>query len=161
MMSRKLIWLILLIALLIRLPSLFKPHIENDEVILQTLTRKVAKNFYLSDYTLRGEEILADLPKDLYDTALFLRPPGFVLVSSLFWRLSNGAVAALMLVPVLGGLISVGAIYMIGELLEDRAVGLMSSMILAVEPVLLFSTTKFWTDGWLTGLVTLAIFFFG
>lgn len=158
-MSRKLIWIILLLALLIRLPSLFKSHIENDEIILQTLTKKVAKNFSLSDYTLRGESILADLPKDLYDTALFLRPPGFVIISSIFWRLSKGTMAVLMLVPVIGALISVAAIYQIGKLLDNEAVGLISAMILAVEPVLLFSSTKFWTDGWLTGLMTLAMLY--
>lgn len=159
MMPRRLIWLILLLALLIRLPSLFISHIENDEIIYQTLTKKVAKKFSLNDYTLRGEAILADLPKDLYDTALFLRPPGFILISSLFWGLSKGMAAVLMLVPIMGALISIAAIYKIGELLNDEAVGLMSAMILAVEPVLLFSSTKFWTDGWLTGLMTLAMLF--
>jgi len=159
-MSRKLIWLILLIALLIRLPSLFKPHIENDEIIFQTLTVKVAKTRSLRDYTLKGEEILEKLPASLYDTVLFQHPPGFVVASSLVYILSGDNVRAMLLVPVLGALVSVFCVYWIGKILNSEQVGLMSAMILAVEPVLLFSSTRFLIDGLLTGLVSLAMLFF-
>jgi len=54
---------LLLFSLGMRLPAIFIPHIENDEVIYQTLAEKVSKNIH--DYTLQGTPLIEQLPRGL------------------------------------------------------------------------------------------------
>lgn len=142
---------ILLFALALQLITLFVPHNEIDEVIYLTLAEKVTHNF--SDYTLQGTELLAKLPKATYDHPLFLRPPLFVYLLAIF-----GIFSAQVLLPVVAGLAVLWITFSIARKLatqSDQAI--LGCLLLAVCPILLFSSARILIDALLAMFVALSV----
>jgi 4-amino-4-deoxy-L-arabinose transferase-like glycosyltransferase len=144
---------VLLFSLVLRLPALFIPHIENDEVIYQALADKVSKNPL--DYTLRGTGLLQNLPKMNYDQPLFHRPPLFVyflaLVRSVFGREAG------VLLSILSAVLTIAVLFGITKELYDERTAIISSVLMAFCPLLLFCSTRILIDAQLVFLVTLTV----
>ncbi len=149
-----LLYLILLLAFLFRLPSFFQPHIENDEIIYQTLINK--NTFRLKDYTLQETEILPRLPLEIYDSALFFHPPLFVFSASLIQKTIGKNF--LILLPIVSSLSTVWLIYKIGRVNSDVNQALMAAAIFSLCPINLFVSSKIWLDSFLTFLITLSFY---
>jgi 4-amino-4-deoxy-L-arabinose transferase-like glycosyltransferase len=146
---------ILLFSLSIRIPALFVPHIENDEVIYQTLADKVSKNPL--DYTLRNTPILQNLPTMNYDQPLFHRPPLFVYLLAIFRGLLGDWG---VLLPILAAVFTIVALFYIVRGLYDEKVALISVTILSFCPLLLFCSTRILIDSLLVLFVTLTVWSF-
>jgi 4-amino-4-deoxy-L-arabinose transferase-like glycosyltransferase len=149
-----LLLLIIIFSFLLRLPGFFRQHIENDEIIFQTLVKK--NSFKLRDYTLHGTDILEKLAKENYDFASFPHPPAFVYLETIFYRLFGQA--GLMFVPVFASLGTIFLVFKIGKHLYSREKGLLASAIMAVCPILVFISTKIWIDSLLVFLVALSFY---
>src|SRR3989338_2459976 len=105
--SHVILFAILLFSLALRLPALFIPHTENDEIIYETLADKVSKNPL--DYSLQGTTILEKLPKAIYDRPLYERPPLFVYLLAI---LRNGlGVRWGILLPIFAGTLTILALF--------------------------------------------------
>lgn len=145
---------ILLFALALRLPTLFLAHNETDEVIYLTLADKISKDF--SDYTLQGTPLLSKLPKGTYDHPVFLRPPLFVYLLA-FFRTFH----AELLLPLLSGLAVLCVTFLITKKLADlNHLSILTFLILAFCPVLLFASVRILIDILLTLLVSLTVLLF-
>lgn len=145
---------IILLSLAIRMSALFIPHIENDEVIYQTLAEKISKNPL--DYTLRGTFILHQLPANIYDHPLFCHPPFFIWLLALV-KIVLG-IRAEVLVSIVMGVLTILITYFIGKQLYSKKHGLLAAIILACCPVMLFVSTKIWLEIGLTLFVTLSFY---
>jgi len=146
----------LLFAFLIRIPALFVPHIENDEIIYQTLADKVSKNPL--DYTLRGTAILQNLPKMNYDQPLFHRPPLFVYLLALFRNYIDKSGGVLL--SILAAVFTIGAVFGIAKELHNERVALISAFIMSFCPLLLFCSARILLDAQLVLLVTSTVWIF-
>lgn len=146
--------LILLNALLLRLPAFFQPHLENDEVIFQTLINKTT--FKLKDYTLQNTAILPALAGENYDFPSFPHPPGFVYFQTLIIRIFGANF--LILLPVLGSLGTIFLVFKISQLLENSRTGLVAAALLSLCPISFFAATKIWIDSFLTFLISLIVY---
>lgn len=154
--SRIIIFAILLFSLVIRIPALFIPHIENDEVIYQTLADKVSKNFF--DYSLRGTSILDNLSKRDYDHPLFQRPPLFVYTLALFRNLLGSKWGILL--PILSGVFTILALFGVVKELYNEKLAVISALIMSFCPLLLFCSVRILIDSLLVLLLTVTIWFF-
>ena len=144
------LWVILLMNLALRLPALWTQHIENDEVIYQTLADQVLKSPL--NYTLRGSPILKNLPKMNYDQPLFHRPPLFVYLLALFRSLLG--VHASVLISILAGALTVVALFGLAKELYGEQVALIAAAALSFCPFLLFCSTRILIDALLVFLLT-------
>ena len=63
---------IIVLALVLKLPSLRSPRLEGDELIYWHLTQNWLEN---GAYSLQGTPILKALPPSIYDKPLFHHPP--------------------------------------------------------------------------------------
>ncbi|MFH1458029.1 MAG: glycosyltransferase family 39 protein [Candidatus Omnitrophota bacterium] len=140
-------------CLVVRLPALWIPHIENDEVIYQTLADKVSKN--PADYTLRGTPILKNLPEKNYDQPLFHRPPLFVYFLALFRSLIGKNAGVLL--SILAGVFTVAALFGIAKELYGERLAWICAVIISFCPLLLFCSTRILIDAPLAFLVTLTV----
>lgn len=141
-------------SLVIRIPSLFLPHIENDEVIYQSVAEKITKDF--SDYSLQGTVILNQLPKALYDYPIFRHPPLFIWCIALI-RLLFG-VPFQILVPIFSGVLTILLTILITNRLYSRKEGLVAGMILSFCPILYFVSGRIWIDALFIFLVVLSFY---
>jgi 4-amino-4-deoxy-L-arabinose transferase-like glycosyltransferase len=146
---------------LVKLPTLWFPHEEADEVIYWQLTDHLART---GRYSLQGTTILPFLDASVYDRPLFHHPPAFPLLLMPF-VLSN-ALALAVTVSWAGHLLCVVAIGLIGyDLLatRDPAARSISPALwipligVAFDPVLTFVSRKLWIDSMLAGLTALAV----
>lgn len=145
---------ILLFSFSIRLPALFIPHIENDEVIYQVLADKVAHNPF--DYSVRGTYIFDQLPKSVYDYPLFHHPPIFIYSLSLI-KIIFGSKWEIFL-PILAAVFTSLAVFLIGKELYSERVGLLASFFFSVCPISLHTSTKIWLDSLLGLFCALSIY---
>lgn len=145
---------LVLFSLGLRIPAIFIPHIENDEVIYQTLADKVTKNFL--DYSLQGTAILEKLPKLNYDHPIFHRPPLFVYLLALFRSLLGKNLGILL--PLLSGTLTLVIIFLLGREIYGERKALLATLILSLCPTLLFASTRILIDSLLTLLVSLTVF---
>jgi len=141
-------------SLAIRLPTLWIPHIENDEVIYQTLAAKITwnlKNYTLrgSNLSFRGQPLLKLLPS--YDKPLFHHPPLFIWLLALTQKIAG--TWAEPIVPMAAGLLAILLVYLISRERFGRKAGLFAATIAAASPVLLLASTKIWMDSLLCALV--------
>lgn len=150
------IFALLLFALVIRIPALFIPHIENDEVIYQVLADKVSKNPF--DYTLRNSPILQNLPKMNYDQPLFHRPPLFVYSLAIFKNLLGKHWGVLL--SVLSAMLTMLVLFGIARELYNEKIAFLSAIVLSFCPLLLFCSTRILIDTLLTLLVTTTVWVF-
>lgn len=145
---------ILLASLVLRLPALVAPHIEGDEVIYQTLARKTAKNFF--DYSTQNTGIVEWTASPLYDTKLFLHPPLFV------WALALTHGAGLedwaVMIPVLAGLLAILLVFLIAKEIGLGKHALTSAGLLALDPILFFTSSKILIEAPLAALVSLSVY---
>ena len=144
---------LLLLSLALRLPAYFIPHVENDEQIYQTLADKVARDPL--DYSLRGTELLAHLPREIYDTPLYERPPLFVFVLAAFRGVLGEAWG--ILVPVLAGTLTLLATYAVARELYGSELALRSAAIASLCPLLLFCSVRILIEALLVLLVTTTV----
>jgi len=151
--SNLILFAILLFSLALRIPALFIPHIENDEIIYQTLADKVSKHPF--DYTLRGTEILKNLPKANYDQPLFHRPPLFVYLLALF--MGSLGVNWGVLLPIFSGVLVIIALFSMVRQLYNEKLAIISILIVSICPLLLFCSMRILIDAQLTLFVTLTI----
>ncbi len=148
--------LIILFSLAIRMPALVIPHIENDEIIYQTLTFQVLTN--PSHYSLQGTSILKILPQQAYDRPVFHSPPLFVFCLA-FITILFGKTWMIM-VSIVSGVLTIILTYDICRKLYHEKKALMSAIISFCCPLLLFCSTRILIDALLVFLVTLTIWSF-
>ncbi len=144
---------VMLVSLLLMVPAFFAPHIENDEIIYKTLMAKTS--FLLDGYTLRGSSILASLPA-IYDTSLFFHPPMFFLVGKVLFLVAGES--GLVGISTAASLGTTLLIYLIGRSLYGFKVGLVASILWALNPLQLFVAQRIWLDSLMTFFVILAVF---
>lgn len=144
----------ILFSLVIRLPALFTPHIENDEVIYQTLADKVSKNPL--DYSLQGTAILEKLPKLNYDHPIFHRPPLFVYLLAFFRSLFGKNLGILL--PILSGALMIMIIFLLGREAYGEKKALLATSLVSFCPTFLFASTRILIDILLALLVSLTVF---
>lgn len=147
---------ILLFSLSIRLISFFQPHIENDEVIYQTLAQKVLKSPF--DYTLQGTEILKQLPKSQYDYPVFRHPPLFIALLALTYKILG--IQFGIFIPILSGVLTILAAFLIAKHIFSLKEAIATALILAFCPILLFTSTKIWIDATYMFLMCLSFYVF-
>lgn len=150
----------LALALLVKIPSLFFPHAENDEVIYWTVAQHVAAG---GGYTLRGAPFLDKLPPSIYDHPLFHHPPLYVALLVPFVKLHVPRAA--VIVSWAGHFLAILAVALLGlrlknELGDDgparRALAI-PLLGVALDPVLTHVGRKLWIDALLAGSCAMAI----
>lgn len=154
--SHLILFAILLFSLAIRIPAFFIPHLENDEVIYEKLADQVSKSPL--NYTLRGTDILSQLPKMNYDQPLFHRPPLFVYLLAIV-RGVFGKPWGIIL-PILFGTLTVLAVFGVAREWYGEKQGLISALVVASCPLLLFASYRILIDSQLVFLITLAVWAF-
>lgn len=138
--------------------TFFHPHLENDEVIYKTLAKKVSVRFSLNDYNLRNTEILKILPKQIYNTKVFFRPPVFVFILALFYRLFGNLGFAIL--PALTYLLLIYLIYKTTLIISrSKESAFKAFFISSVSPLFLFSSQKIQIDLFLTLMIMVAFYF--
>lgn len=151
-------WLILAVALLLalclKIPSLFQPHLETDELVFLNLAANLADS---GNYSLQSTPILPYLSPAIYDKPFFQHPPLFVmLIAPLVTAISaNSAVV----VSWLGHLLALLAVFLLGRHTLGRENRLLLGIILAFavfDPLLVFTSQKIWIDSLLGGITALA-----
>ncbi len=145
---------VIFFSLAIRLPSLFLPHIENDEVIYQTIAEKITKNLW--DYSLQGTEILRQLPKAQYDYSIFRHPPLFIWLIALTKVIFG--VRFQILVPIIFGILTIYFTFLIAKKLYSYKEALISAVILSFCPILYFVSGKLWIETQFTFLGSLSFY---
>ena len=151
--TRFILLALILFGVVIRVPAIFIPHVENDEVIYQTLADKVSEKF--SDYSLQGTDILKQLPAVNYDHPVFHRPPFFVYALALFRTVFGKDLGILL--PMLSGVLLIWMIYLLGRRMYDEKRALLSAFILSCCPIILFGSTRILMDIVLTALVLFTV----
>lgn len=151
--TRFILLALILFGVVIRVPAIFMPHIENDEIIYQTLADKVSEKF--SDYSLQGTDILSELPAINYDHPVFHRPPFFVYALALF-RAVFGKDFGILL-PILSGVLSIFIIFFLGRKMYDGKKALLSAFILSSCPIILFGSTRILMDVVLTVFILVTV----
>jgi len=156
--------LIVLLALLLKLPTIRFDHDNPDERIYLQLARNLAEG---GPYSLQGSDLPPGLSPHMYDRPLFHHPPLFALLVAPFVRL--GAEKAAIAVSWAGHLLALLGLSLIGRHFltrEEPAEGALSPSFwvpllgLAVDPILFFSSRKLWMDNLLAGLLTMAMALF-
>lgn len=154
--TRLMLGAIIFFSLAIRLPALFIPHIENDEVIYQTLAEKVSRNFNLKDYTLQGTPLISQLPRTHYDYPVFRHPPFFIWGLALIRRLFG--VKFEILLPILAGILTILTTYLIAKRLYSPEHGITAALIISFCPILWLTSTKIWMETTVSFLLTLTFY---
>jgi len=145
---------IIVTCLFIHLPALFIEHIENDEVIYQTLANRLSEN--ITDYSLQNTPIISQLPPAAYDKPLFHHPPLFIWLLLLFRTVLGSEFQ--ILIPILACALTVLLIYLIGKELYNQKTGILSALIFTLCPIMFHASTKIWIDPLLTFLCTLSVY---
>ncbi|MBU1888211.1 MAG: glycosyltransferase family 39 protein [Candidatus Omnitrophica bacterium] len=145
---------LIVFSLSLHLPALFRDHIENDEVIYQTLAEKLSRNPL--DYTLQGTYIVNQLPETHNSPLFFFHPPLFCLLLA-FVKILFG-IRMEILVPILSAALTVWLVFLIAKRLYNEKVALLAAAINALCPVSLHASTKIWMDSTLALFVTASVY---
>jgi 4-amino-4-deoxy-L-arabinose transferase-like glycosyltransferase len=152
--------LVVVVALWLKVPSIFIPHEEIDERIYWQLAEHLASG---RGYTLQGSALLDSLSPHIYDRPLFHHPPLFAALLVPF--VLSGAKPAAIVVPWLGHILSLLAVALIGwRTALKRPMGptgispgfWLPLLAMAADPLLGFTASRLWIDSLLTGLMAMA-----
>jgi len=145
---------ILILAAFLYGSSLFLPHLENDEVIYQTLVSRTSQG--LDHYNLDGTIYSQKLP-EIYDSRLFYHPPFFIISLLPIWHiLGNGF---LILLPIFSGVAVIFLTYCLAVRLLSPLHGLLSCVFLLFCPLLTFASTRLLMETYLTAWLLLMLVF--
>lgn len=137
---------ILAVGLVVRIPFIFNESLWPDEGL----------------YLYMAENLLSDL-SDLSDytgKTYYQNPPSFMYLLSLLFRLTGGVsiIAARMLV-VLTGVGTIAVVFFIGNKLFGKTAGILAAVLMALNPLHSWISTRVLSDVPLTFLIYLAILF--
>jgi 4-amino-4-deoxy-L-arabinose transferase-like glycosyltransferase len=151
-------------SLVLKLSSWNFPHNLGDEPIFWGLSENLIQK---GEYNLSGKPILQKLPLSAYDRKLFHHPPLYptLLMPFVLWGSTQ---TAMLLSWGAHGLTLVAIALILRSMLAAGPEGFDSlspcfwipMLGAAVDPFLMFMSTKLWIDGILTALVTLSMSFF-
>lgn len=147
---------LLLFAAALRLPAVFIPHIENDEVIYRTLAEKLT--VAPADYSIRNTPIFERLPKSQYDHPVFRHPPLFFYLLALIYKLW-GAESGIFL-PLGCAIAIIALCYLISRRLYSEREALLAAAILSLCPLLFLTSTRLWLETPCAALTTLSFYLF-
>lgn len=149
---------IVLLCLALKLPSLTYPRLEYDERIYWQLTDNWLKH---GTYSLRGTQVLRELPPSVYDKPLFHHPPLLpILLAPCVWL---GSPNAAILVAWLGHVLAIIGVAIICWMWRRRSWRATTFVLwlpvlgVALDPVLTFTARKIWIDPVAGGLAGLAM----
>lgn len=135
----------LIFATLLRIPALFVPHLEGDEVTYQALAQEM--NWDLSHYTTQDHPVVRTFPGGVYRLPLFFHPPLlplFIKVGQVFGR----GVEAGLFFEWIGAILLLCCAHQVSRQLNfSRQKTHLLLGLVATCPVLNFSTTHLHLDG--------------
>lgn len=145
---------VIAIFTILTIATLLINHNENDEVVYQTLAKKLS---LLKPYNLQNSDIIKILPKNIYDTQIFFRPPIFTaFLATLYLTLGE---TGLKLTPVMIYLILCIAIYKTAFAITKSKHSALKALLLSIfSSLFLFSSVKIHLDLFMILMVTIALF---
>jgi len=149
---------IIALALALKLPSLFSPRVEDDELIYWQLTQNWLDH---GSYSLQGAPVLKALPPSIYDKPLFHHPPLLPIFLSPF--VATHSPNAAILVSWLGHVLAIVGVAIIcwtWRRRSWRATDLalwLPVLAMACDPLMTFTARKLWPDNLVGGFAGLAM----
>jgi 4-amino-4-deoxy-L-arabinose transferase-like glycosyltransferase len=152
--------LIVIVAIWLKVPSLFIEHTETDERIYWQLAENLAAG---RGYTLQGTALLESLSPHIYDRPLFHHPPLFAALLTPF--AASEMRSAAIVIPWLGQVLGILAVALIGLRTALQGASGRTAMspgfwlpllAMAADPLLGLTASRLWLDSLLTGLVAMA-----
>ena len=149
------------IGLACRVAAFSVPHDEGDEIVYHVLVQQLESG---NGYTLIGTPLIGNgWPADQYGHALFFHPPGgialFWLLDSLFGESGFELAQLLSYAIFFWSLLALGRTVLAASSAEERArdVGMAALIPLAAfHPLMTHVVARYWLDGPMLALVTLA-----
>ena len=152
---------IIILAMVLKLPSLQYPRQEDDELIFWHLTQNWLDN---GTYSLQGTPILKALPPNIYDKPLFHHPPLLPMLLAPF--VATNSPNAAILVSWLGHVLAIVGVAIICWTWRRRSwraadIALwLPVLAMAVDPLMTFTARKLWPDNLVGGFAGLAMGFY-
>jgi len=151
-------------AFFIRLENFKQSYFRTiDEVVYYRMAKQVLNEGISGYHTIPYGEDLATsgshLP-DYFFQPLFKHPPLFTLMNSFSMRLFGEKLVSCGYVSILFGVLLIPLIYMLGSLLFDHKIALLSAIFMWLDPVNIISSQKVWMDTTLAFWCVLSIYLF-
>jgi hypothetical protein len=150
--------LILIFVLLLKVSSLFQPHLDNDEQVYIALSQKILEG---QDYNLQGTAILSALSPEIYDRPLFFHPPLYMMLAAPMIAVGGEHFAV---IPSWIGhfLILIALFLFLKETVGETRwpIILLFTLMAAVDPLLTFASRKIWLDCLMAGLLSVSYYAF-
>jgi len=142
--------LLVVSAFFIRLDNFKNSKLRTiDEIVYFRMATQVLDEGVSGYHTIPyGEELAASgrsLP-DYFFQPLFKHPPLFTLMNSFSMRLFGEKLVSCGLVSILFGVLLIPLVYMLGSLLFDHKIALLSAIFMWLDPVNIISSQKVWMD---------------
>jgi len=134
-----------------------------DEIVYCRMARQVLKEGLSGYHTMPYGKELADKGRPLPDyffKPLFKHPPLFTFMNCLSMRLFGDKFISCGFVSLVFGVLLIPLVYMLGSLLFDRKVALLSAIFMWLDPVNIISSQKIWMDTTLAFWCVLSIYLF-
>jgi len=142
--------LLIVSAFFIRLENFKKSDLRTiDEIVYYRMAKQVLDEGLSGYHTIPYGEVLAASGRPLPDyffQPLFKHPPLFTLMNSFSMRLFGEKLVSCGLVSILFGVLLIPLVYMLGSLLFDKNIGLLSAIFMCLDPVNIISSQKVWMD---------------
>jgi len=156
--------LLTLSAFFIRLENFKQSQLRTiDEVVYYRMAKQVLNEGISGYHTIPyGEDLAASgrpLP-DYFFQPLFIHPPFFTLMNSFSMRLFGESLVSCGFVSILFGVLLIPLVYMLGFLLFDHKIALLSAIFMWLDPVNIISSQKVWMDTTLAFWCVLSVYLF-
>jgi len=140
--------------LLLAIITAILPHFEGDEIIYQSLGIKLAS---FQSYNLHNTEVLKYLPREIYNTSLFFRPPAFMVYLAILYILMGNI--GLHLSPVIIFILLCIVVYKTTLIItKSQNSALKAFLLSSVSSLLLFSSLQIHLDLFMTLMVALSFY---
>jgi 4-amino-4-deoxy-L-arabinose transferase-like glycosyltransferase len=150
-------------ALLLRWSGAFRDYQYTFD---ESLYQELGYQLYLDPGNYSPQPVyrkLLDLgrqPPAYLNQPLFKHPPLFSYLIALFLHIFGATVTSALLIPVLLGSLSIWIIYLLGSKIFGPAIGMISAVLLCLDPVHWICSQKLWPGSTQALFVLLALYFF-
>ncbi len=151
-------WLLIILVLgaIFNVASFYAPHSEGDEVTYLTISRYMDWN--LSSYTTRFYDPVRSYPNKLFRADIFLHPPLFPWILKVGWTLESPVLIGLLFNTATKIIVSVLVYCICLQLRVGQIPSFVAGMMVAMDPVLGFISSRLLTDIYLTLGIILTLF---
>lgn len=152
-------------AFRIRLDNFFNPGRRTiDEVVFFQMGRQVMEEGLSGYNTISYGKYLQEtegrkLPA-YFKQPLFKHPPVYTFLNAASFKLFGAQPITASYISILFGVLMIPLVYLLGMLLFDRKIGILSAFFFSIDPASIICSQKVWPDTTLAFFMVLAIYLF-